>query len=566
MAFVVLPDHPATAGIVEQLSDRVIAHPSGRPWIVGQWRDDELTLTCAGANRLALLGCTTADPIALRRRLRDVRTVAGLDQLVASLHGCFHLAGSIDREVRVQGSLSTARQIFYGNVAGVTVAADRPQTLARLAGTAPDEELLVLRLLAPYGAPWPLNDQCLWKGVQALGFGHYLRLDRTGLAAREIPWWTPPGPDRPLEPGTAIVRHALSAAVAARCQGVDVVGADLSGGIDSTSLCYLAAEPAARLVTIHYAPLAPANSDHLWAERCAADLPNASHVVVPGDTEDEWYAEQAKAEPDGEAPYPFDRSRPTVAHQARLAAEHGVTRQLQGIGSDELFHPSHRCRTALRVQPYHQWLARCAERLSVAWEWSDPIDWEVEPKLPPWATPDAFDSAHRLLAEAAAAGPRPISPLPVQHEMVRLAQHAGAVVRRTSRIAERFGVSLEAPYLDDRVLEAAMSVRIEDRVVEGQSKPLLHAALRDRVPVALLDREHKEASTHEGYAARRRISEMAELCEDSRLERLGLIRTDALRSALTVRFDPSRPAMPLEPTRSCELWLRSVEPRSPVEA
>jgi asparagine synthase (glutamine-hydrolysing) len=461
----------------------------------------------------------------------------------------------------VQGSLSTARQVFYGQVGAVTIAADRPQSVARLTGAGPDEELLVLRLLSPYGAPWPLSDRCLWKGVQALGSGRYLQLDRTG-SARTVPWWTPPEPDASLEAGALMVRQALSAAVAARCRGTERVGADLSGGIDSTSLCYLAARCAVRLATVHYEPLDAANSDRLWAEQCASDLPEAKHTVIPGGTEPEWYADLADlvaTEPDGEAPYPFDRSRPTVAHQARLAAGQGVTRQLQGIGADELFEPSLRSLEPVQARTYHRWLASCAERLTIPWEWSDPIEWEVAPKLPPWATPDAVDTARRLLLESAAGDAVPVSPLPVQHQIVRLAQYAGAVVRQTSRIAEQFGVSLETPYLDDRVLEAALSVRIDERMRARQTKPVLRAALRGLVPEALLEREHKEPATHERYAAGRRNAELSELCEDSRLERLGLVNTGRLRSALAAEPDPFKPAMPLDPTRSCELWLRSLE-------
>ncbi len=564
MRFTVLPDHPAAARSLPDPSQseplRVLRHHSGRPWIVGQWSDSDILAVTAGRNSAVFLGVTGAADAAgtgdaLGRLLGDARTTSDLDRIARSLPGCFHFAASLDGLVRVQGSLATACQVFYGQVHGVTVAADRPQTVAALAGASVDEEALALRLLSPYGPPWPLADECLWRGVTSLSVGHYLEL-APDVPARTRRWWSPPEPELSPEDGAIRLREALSEAVDTRLQHGITVSADLSGGMDSTSLCYLAGRDGAPLITVHYAPLGGANDDSAWAERCGRDLPNGRHLVVPPESADEWYLDSRElAEADIEGPYPFDRSRPTVAHLARLAAHAGSSRHLVGIGADELFALTRR--PARAEVTYAGWLASSADRLSIPWAWTDPISWEVAPKLPPWASSDAVRTVRRLL-RAAAAPVQPLAENPSRHELIRLSLMNGAIVRRMSRVGQRVGVSFHAPYLDDRVLDSVLATRTPEAVPAGPAKPLLAAALRGSTPDDLLARSTKGPSTHEGHAARRRWTELAELCDDSRLARMGIVDASVLRAALREEPDRARPPMPRDPTRACELWLRAL--------
>ncbi len=598
MEFVVLPDHPAAAGIAARLAAgngtgvplRELNHRSGRPWLVGRWSDEDITLATLGEVRLALLGSAGVTAARLVERLRGVRTGTDLSELARGVAGCFHLIASLGGRVRAQGTLSTACQVFYGSVAGITVAADRPQTLAGLTGAGVVEEALALQLLAPFGPPWPLSNQCLWQGVRTLAPGHRLELDHDGTG-RTVPWWTAPQPDVPLTVGAATLRDALAAAVEARTAAGVRISADLSGGMDSTSLCYLAARQAVPLVTLHYDSVDPSSEDRVWAARCLPDLSVTRHMVVPPDDAPGMYAELGTPdpEPDIEGPMSMIR-RATVEHTAQVVSGARAHLHLMGLGSDELFRPSlmtlhalarrHSLRslrhiravrsmrrwnwaTTIRslapVPPYQRWLAARADELSGERRWDAEVDWEVVGKMPPWATPEAIDAARRLLRAAAATSPEPLAGLPVQHEMIRLTQVNGTMIRRAGRVGRRFGVSFQAPFLDDRVLEAALSIRLTDRMAIGWAKPVLAAALRGVVPDDLLARKNKGDHSPELYRAlRRHQRELRELCDDSWLVRLGLADGRVLREVLFGLHPDARPLMPFDSTLTCELWLRGL--------
>ena len=96
-------------------------------------------------------------------------------------------------------------------------------------------------------------------------------------------WWQAPEPELPLEEGARALREALLEAVDLRARGGGVLGMDLSGGLDSTSLCFLAARTGARLVTVTLRWAAAGNEDAIWADRAAAHLPGCERLVYGPD-------------------------------------------------------------------------------------------------------------------------------------------------------------------------------------------------------------------------------------------------------------------------------------------
>ncbi|WP_146159490.1 asparagine synthase-related protein [Allonocardiopsis opalescens] len=597
----VLPDSPGgaavpvAAALLEAAEGpagvSVIPHASGRPWIVGRWPVGAVTWAVAGRRRAAVFGPSSATEEWLRRALDGATTVAGFDTPVAGLAGGFHLIASIDDRIRVQGSLSTARQVFFADIAGTPVAADRPQTLAALIGGAPRPELLAGRLIAPW-VPWPLNEECLWKGVEALPAGCYLEMS-VGRGCRAVRWWTPPDPDVPLAAGAERVRTALNDAVAVRTQGRRTVSADLSGGMDSTSLCFLAAGSVPRLVTTRWEAADPADEDRDWADRAAVELPGSEHLVLLRGTAPTWFEGLSAPDPDTEAPFAWIRTRSRLVHMARQVAAQGSTLHLTGHGGDELFlanplylhtlvrthrlgalrylrayRAMYRWRLGptlpalLRDESFGAWLSALAERLT------DPIrevgaapsfGWGIGYRLPPWATPDAVDATRALLRETAQTAPEPLSRLRAQHAALQDVRLCGDTLRRVDRLTSRHGVSWHAPFVDDRVVEAALAIRFEDVAMPDRYKPALVEAMRGTVPDAVLGRRTKSEYSAEAYdSLRRHRDELLGLCEDMRLARLGLVDADALRSTLLALPPSSFTLMPLVATFACEVWLRAV--------
>ena len=119
---------------------------------------------------------------------------------------------------------------------------------------------------------------------------------------------------------------------------------------------------------------------------------------------------------------------------------------------------------------------------------------------------------------------------------------------------------LAAPYYDDRVIEAGLAVRPQEKITPWQYKPLIIEAMRGIVPEQSLTRHTKDEGSHEvEVGLREHRAELLGLCEDSRLARLGLIDADALREVCNRPLPPSLPFNALYQTMACEVWLRTLQ-------
>ncbi|NUT49131.1 MAG: asparagine synthase [Saccharothrix sp.] len=597
MEFVVLSDHPAADDVYRRLPEayraNTLRHHSGRPWVVGRWSADAVTHVEAGSSKLVLLGSAHATGPELALHLGKTRHPRDLDKVAERTAGCFHLIASLDGVVRAQGSLSTARQLFYTSVAGTTVLANRISVLGELRTLTLAEEHLAMNLLS-YAPPWPLNERTAWREVQSVPFAHFLSLHRDG-AVGSTRWWTPPEPDLPVDAAAPRLREALFDAVAARSR-TSGIGADLSGGMDSTSLCFIAADQRHRLVTLRRQSLDPANPDEAVARRAETDMPGARHIVLTKDTASQYYDSADRVDLDVDGPPPFIAIRSHFDDVARIMAAQGIRSHLQGHGSDELaatgvtyanaiarrdligslatvraIRAMRRwsLTTTLRVvrafPPYADWLHRSGDRLLAPPKFEAEVGWEPTPQLPPWASQGAAELVRDTIRSMAASDPRPLSALPVQHEVLRSILVNGTMVRSMGPIGDRFDVSFEAPFLDARVVETALSVRLSDRYVPGRAKPVLAAALRGVVPDYILDRTTKGHLTVDMYVGRKRnLEKLRAMCEESRLVSLGLVDRAGFRRALVSIMPDAANINPLEKTVACEAWLRSLAHAHPA--
>ncbi|MET9292367.1 asparagine synthase-related protein [Streptomyces sp. NPDC003077] len=596
--FVVLADGEASfaaARALRPFASRVIRHASGRPWLMGRWPDRAMTFARAGDARVVVAGDCPANPLYLRERLTQVRTVAEAEKVVEGMPGSYHLVASAGGRVRVQGTLAAVRRVFRARAGGAVVASDRAEILARLTEADWDPQWLALRLTG-VAMPFPLHETVPWRGVRAVPADHWLELGADGQATERLRWRAPEA-ELSLPRGALVVRQALAAAVSARTAGVDTVSADLSGGMDSSSLAFLAARGPARVVTYRWAERDPADADARYAKLAAGRLPRARHVVDPADGPALCAGLGPKAAGDGEAGEPFGWvcSQGRIEHTARTMAGAGSRLHLTGHGGDELFRPGghthlhdllrRRPLTALRQAWDYRIAARCswmaalralADRRTPADELAervrhltDPLSglltgmavgWTAPLRMPLWATGEAVSAARALLTRAAAQAVPPLADWREQHEILLLARSTGVVIGQADRVSQAAGTRLAAPFLDDQVLEAALSVRPDERNRPSRYKPLLAEAMRGVVPRPLLDRGTKGefgADFYQGLQRHRR--ELLDLMEDSRLAHHGLIDEGLLRRML-VRPDPTGAvSASLDATVACEVWLRAAE-------
>lgn len=597
--FVVLPDCAAAAPVGAALRSRAqeiqeISHPSGRPWLLGHWSPGALTVGEAGRVKIAVVGehAITAERLATAARRTD--TVAGLDALAGSLAGSVHLAASVAGCVRVQGTVTGLRKLFHARVGDVTVAADRAGVLAGLLGADVDEQRMAVHLLNTFGMH-PVTGEPVWRPVSALRPAHYLVLDQAGRP-RTVAWWTAPEPVVPMAEGAPALREALSAAVEARVRGREVVSCDL-GGLDSTSLCSLAARDGTRVVAYTADGLDPMGDDATWARRTVAGLRGTGrgaveHHVLPGERVPAVYEGMRETGDCFDEPSPVALQRDRWLAIPRLATAQGSKLHLTGFGGDELLagspahlhtlmrtHPRmawHRVRgfAAQRPWPYREalgqlwdsspyraWLARVADQLT------DPprplntptLGWGTPPRMPPWATPEAVEAV-RELVRAASRTAEPLAGTRGQHVELEAMGSSARLVRQLDQMSAPLGLTVAAPYYDDRVIEAGLAVRPQDRITPWRYKPLIAEAMRGIVPDEILTRHTKDGGDHEAETGlREQRGELLALCEDSRLARMGLIDAGMLREVCSRPLPPTLQFDALYQTVACEVWLRARE-------
>ncbi|MFR9731054.1 asparagine synthase-related protein [Saccharopolyspora sp. MS10] len=595
--WVVLPDAPTPKNVVDAFPARgriVLAHASGNPWLIGRFPHEDLVPVALGPVRVALLGHCPIDATRLTAIVRELRSVADLDAVLHRLPGGVHLAASIGGEVRVQGGISGLRQVFHTRIGGVPIAGDRADLLAELAGTGIDEQALALRV-AVGGASPPLDRRTVWAGVRAVPPEAYLRLapDRADL----VTWWRAPEPDVGLRRGAWITREALDEAVGGGAG--DGAAADLSGRMDSTALCFLAALRNPELVTLHRREIERNAAQERCAIEAAEQLPTASHLVldardVPAPFDDPGIPA------DVEQPSSAVREIARIRRCAELLGERGVRRWFAGFGGDELFsdapghlHPLLRRRPVKALRrlrgyrsreswpllpvlgsllaahdPGHWWQEQADHLTGPRPDPRRPaLDWGPVPlRAAPWASADAVAAARSALRRAAADA-EPLAPERGQHQLLTALRTAAPAHRQLARHCAAAGVRLELPYYDDRVVEAAISVRPAERASPWRCKPLLAEVVRGTAPEDVLAASMRagrapdvSADVHIGL--RRNRGAVLALFADSELAAHGLVDTGVLRKHLLAPHLDPRTLLAVEHLLGCEAWLRGATRRS----
>lgn len=592
--FAVLSDRADAAAVARSFhrtGTRVLEHASGRPWLMGRWRDHELVTARVRTTSLALVGTSPVDARELARLAARLRDLAELDTWVRSVPGSFHLIAALDGRVRVQGTASGLRLVFHASVRGVRVAATRADLLAPLLGGTPDPKEVAVRLLWP--TPHPLYERPLWPGVTAVPPDEALIVGQDGRGARHSRWWTPPEPVRTLAAGAPRAREALAGAVDVRTRSGGVVSCDLSGGLDSTSVCFLADRSPARVVAGTWPGRDPADTDLRWARHAAAWLPEVEHVVWDADASPLVYTDLLGIDDVLDEPTIGVMDRARVLRHLPAMAERGSRLHLTGIGGDHVawcseayYHRLARTRPlfALRqlrgfralwqwplsgvlraladCRPYGTWLRDAAGGLRgpLPGTVGAGLGWGMPPRLFGWVTPEAERLARRALREAAADGARPLHPDRGLHGDLEQLRSCARVVRQWDHMAARAGVPMGHPFLDDRVMEACFAVRPEERVTPWAYKPLLTAAMRGIVPEGCLRRGDKATAAMDAAdGLREHRADLAALWEDSRLERLGLVDGGALRRLARRPAAPELQDAVLYSTIAAEVWLRALE-------
>ncbi|MEV6850725.1 asparagine synthase-related protein [Actinoplanes sp. NPDC051411] len=575
----------------------VVTHRSGRAWIVADTTHAALVTAASGARRLAVFGETDTDPGRLARLLDRHPDATGVMDAAHALPGSFHVLYTDGSSTYVQGTASGVRQVFWcRDDDGHPLVSDTVEVLARLTGARVEPRAAAWGLLHP-GLDYGLVTDTFWQGVHRLPADQRLHLSG-GRVSRSV-WWQPPAAELREAEGAPALRAALDAAVGVRVAGGRRLSADMSGGMDSTSLCYLLSEQGAEYSAFVEQTLDPNHDDARWAGVAAQALGQPLTVFGPDDLP-RPYDGIATADGDLDTSVPYEigepytliRNRTRKIALGKLFAGSGSVAHVAGFGGDELFTvaPSYysdlyataplRAMRAIRPLAHlRRWPLRTvyralrAQQTYDAWFTTQLGDLEAEPvdllrvpsvgwgprlRLPPWATP-ATAEAIRSLAGDAPRPYRPQAPARAGHTAVAGQRIGGTRLAPLRRLLERSGVALTLPFMDDAVFTTALSFSRAESLPGARYKPILKAAMNLGGAKPGLDRSTKgefSMSVHRGMSRNR--AALLAMLTDSALADLGLVDLPALRAALRDNMRPQRDTAALELTLGLEAWLRAV--------
>ncbi|WP_435176757.1 asparagine synthase-related protein [Actinacidiphila sp. bgisy145] len=452
----------------------------------------------AGPVRAAVLGrCSVSKDAVRAAALAAVRS--GRWSEVTRWPGSYWVVVDDGRRRFVTGDLAGCRAVFWAPTSTGFVWSSQAARVAAAVGGRPDLALLAARTVA--GAEhWPT--QSVYCGVRQVpgGFG----LLTTGERGELVDVAALPAP-RSMEEAAPAVADALDAAVAAAIGDAEEVSADLSGGLDSSTVVMTAVRSVPVRAATYAGPLASVE-DTAFARRVAAAT-GVAHHVCEGDESTWSFAVEPPVATDG----PSLAAANAGMDAAYLRPVAGAAVHLTGHGGDVVLESSSAAFTdllqrgrrreahtavvayarAIDQAPGPMWrqvkegsagrreaLRAAAERVAAGLPepGSNVWSWCRIGGASAWLTADGRAVVADLLRASAAGNGDGLAGEWDDWAALRM---GGAVARDEEPLLDVLGVRPAHPFLDNVMVRACFTVPAAERRRTGLYKPLLAAARPD---------------------------------------------------------------------------------------
>jgi asparagine synthase (glutamine-hydrolysing) len=530
-------------------------------WVAGSWPPRHVRIAYDHPREVIIvIGACSAEDDDLRRLLgRDIPRSA-----LTAWAGAYTIIHLRENKATILTDISGACPIYTTqDHSGGVVWGSSSRALASLSGGRVDDKWLASRLADPFIAT--VNSG--FTHVKMVPPGHRLTIIRGQIRDRSNLW----------EPTSLAwadsierIRNALKGAVHVRVADV-AASADLSGGLDSTTLAALAAEtgPIAA-ITMHPANVTTGGDmDH--AQAAVTSNQNLRHVLLPLNDSHLPFT-GLDTLPATDEPAPSSLVWSMLSAELRLLRELGIHSHITGDGGDTLFLPP---------PVYLTDLARRGQWLRVLHEAQG---WARLRRSSPWPLlTTAFSGAMGLAANDSAISPgwltdharrlattseRVVSSLELNHadqDLIARTRYAARSAHAEIQLADHFGIAMHNPYLDGAILDAVIAVDGPLRGSPRRYKPLLNAVAANILPPTVRNRGTKGVFVGEHHQGIRRNLRSTLLLADGRLAERGLVSPRHLESEILAAAAGAKIHWGhLKRFLSTELWLRAVEKSTPV--
>jgi asparagine synthase (glutamine-hydrolysing) len=503
--------------------------------------------------------------------------------------------------VTARADLAGQFPLYYARCGEEILIGTDPRPLAAAHGHGPDPLTAAAHIACPAVLPlW--TRRSAFTGVARLEGGEILRAVR-GTLRIERGLSPLPARGRSLAAGADLLREALVAAVVARCAD-RAVSSDFSGGLDSTSVAFLAAAVNRLPVeaVAYHQRLAPAD-DLAHAITYAGLDERIALTVVHGSPASLPFAGSTSG---GAEPHAGSLAAARSAARLAVVARSEGSLHLTGEGGDAILlaAPSYLADLAraghtgtllrhaagyarlrqeapavltqravrLAVTGPRRALRRLAAQLASAeagsvpgsgtassLSWPDNVGWWPScGQALAWLRPAMRGRLAEIAADPATAAAIPAGAGAADLAALTDLRRSADAQRQLREVAGPIGVAAHAPFLDETVIRAALSVPAHLRGDPLAYKPLLGAALARLVPAPVFTRRTKGDYSAEDYAgARAAAPRLRALLRDSRLAALGVIEPAPVAAAVDRMIAGlAVPLGPLATLLATEEWLR----------
>ena len=239
-----------TVASIRHDGDIVLNHPSGNPWLLVRQPFEGMLRHIESPFPLALVGATDATATVMKDIAKRVHGVQDLSLYSKELPGSFNVFAAVNGKNIANSPALQSKKIFHAQVRGKTVISDRADVLADLGDFPLNRSALGLRLMR--GVPYPADSIPLWDGIEDLEGSKAVQVSSGGTEYEYFTWWRKPEATLSRADGAQALRTALEEAVKVRTKNHLRASCDLSGGLDSTPVCYFAAKHAEHLIAQTY--------------------------------------------------------------------------------------------------------------------------------------------------------------------------------------------------------------------------------------------------------------------------------------------------------------------------
>ncbi len=578
-----------------------VAGPGGDVWVSGfqerhvrsvQGDDPELMVTVVG-------NCLSLDS-----ELRACLALSGTARwrALAMLPGSFRTIVRSPSETVVIGDLVGLACLYFVVIRGRLVWATAATPLAAYLDSGPRLEPVVLDM-AVSGIP-RFGGETPYEGVNAVRPGWLLRIAADGHRTER---WYEPSEFVTYEHARSRFREWLLEAVRRRAQRSPSLTADLSGGIDSSTVAVLAARHR-DLVAFTYLD-DPQAEDLAFAVRIAAGTRRLSHRVVGIDQRTLHYC--GLDDPAGlpRTDLPSEAVAVIGPDRAILeqAAGTGSSDHLTGWGGDlvlsagpgslvgllrsgqplralggALMEARAQRSSATRVSlatlrltadSYGRSLRRAARALRAARvdpaaepeAWRLALNWSRPLAAAGWLTRDAAAQVSQRLERLA--NETPDYAHPEQSLDWWEATRSAASTAAIRAVAWNLGIEHFTPFWHNRILDLCLSLPGYVREPAGSFKPLVRTGLADLLPPALAERDYKDGlvqtnTAHQGLRRHARALRELIASDSSALIKAGMFERRLVSARLEEMIDGSdMNTTSLRKLIAAEIWLAQQDLR-----